>query len=121
MNQVCLVLPVRAGETEAARTFLRELDGARRDDYDISERRIGISKEVWFLAPTGDRELLIGYIESGDFDAAFAQFVRSRDEFDRWFKDRLEEVTGIDLNDPPEMDLPELLSAYEVEALSPAS
>jgi hypothetical protein len=112
MEEVCLVAPLLNGKTEAARAFMGELDGARRDEYDASERRIGISKEVWFLAPTAAGELLVGYMESGDFESAFAAFVRSRDDFDVWFKQRFADVTGIDLNDPPELQLPEVLSSY---------
>jgi hypothetical protein len=33
-----------------------------------------------------------------------------------WFKRRLAEATGVDLNHPPEMTLPELLSSYSAEA-----
>jgi Family of unknown function (DUF6176) len=113
MDHVCLVAPVLEGKAEAARAFMHDLDGARRDDYDRSEQRIGITKEVWFLAPTPGSELLVGYMESGDFNTALTQFVSSRDEFDLWFKERFADVTGLDLNDPPEMQLPELLSAYE--------
>ena len=40
-------------------------------------------------------------------------FSESRDEFDLWFKERLAEATRVDLNDPPEMSLPELVSSYE--------
>jgi hypothetical protein len=53
-------------------------------------------------------------MEGADFKGAFTQFVSSRDSFDLWFKERFADVTGIDLNDPPEMQLPELLSVYEV-------
>jgi hypothetical protein len=88
MQEVCLVAPLLSSKMEATRTFMGELDGARRDEYDASERRIGIRKEVCFLAPTPAGELLVGYIESGDFENAFAAFVRSRDEFDVWFKER---------------------------------
>jgi hypothetical protein len=113
MDHVCLVAPVREGKAGAARAFMRDLDGARRDDYDRSEQRIGITKEVWFLAPTPSGELLVGYMESGDFNSALTEFVGSRDEFDLWFKEQFADVTGLDLNDPPEMQLPEMLSAYE--------
>jgi hypothetical protein len=41
-------------------------------------------------------------------------FSRSRDDFDMWFKRRLADATGVDLNNPPEMTLPELLSSYSV-------
>ena len=38
----------------------------------------------------------------------------SQDAFDQWFKRRLAEVTGVDLeNLPPDMQLPELVSRYE--------
>jgi hypothetical protein len=114
MDQICLVARIREGKAEAARAFMRELDGARRDDYDRSERAIGITKEVWFLAPTPTGEHLVGYMESGDFNSAFSHFVASRGDFDLWFKERFAEVTGIDLNDPPEMQLPDLLSTYDV-------
>ena len=114
MDHICLVAPVQDGKADAARDFMHDLDGSRRDEYDRSEQRIGIRKEVWFLAPTAGGDQLIGYMESPDFNSAFTQFVGSRDEFDLWFKDRFADVTGIDLNNPPEMALPELLSAYEV-------
>jgi hypothetical protein len=114
MDQICLALPILPGKTEAARAFQRELDTVRKADYDRSERRIGITKEVWYLAslPSGDH--YIAYMESPDFNRALGMFVESRDAFDQWFKQRLAEVTGIDMNDlPPDMKLPELVSRYE--------
>jgi len=47
-----------------------------------------------------------------DFGRALKLFSESRDEFDMWFKQRLADSTGVDLNNPPEMKLPELLSSY---------
>ena len=94
--------------------FNAGLDTDRKADYNRSERRIGISKEVWYLAtlPSGDH--LIAYMESEDFNRALGMFVQSQDAFDLWFKQRLAEVTGLDLNDPPPgMQLPEVLSRYE--------
>jgi hypothetical protein len=113
VDHFCLVVPVQEGKAEAARAFMGDLDGAQRDDYDRSEKRIGITKEVWFLAPSSDGELLVGYMESEDVNSALTQFAASRDDFDLWFKEHFAEVTGIDLNSPPEMELPEVLSAYE--------
>jgi len=114
VDQICLVLPILRGKTEDARSFQRELDTTRKPDYDRSERRIGITKEVWYIAalPSGDQ--LVAYMESADFNRALQRFVESRDEFDQWFKRRLAEVTGIDMNNlPPDMKLPELVSRYQ--------
>lgn len=112
MDQICLVLPVLAGKTDAARAFMRELEDQRKAEYDQSERRIGITKEVWYLAslPSGDH--FVAYMESADFRRALAMFAESRDAFDMWFKQRLAEATGVDLNNPPPLQLPELLSSY---------
>ena len=87
----------------------------RRAEFDASERRIGITKEVWYLAklPTGDH--VIGHMEAQDFNQAFQSFVASRDSFDLWFKLQMLALTGLDLNNPPaDMTPPELLSCYEL-------
>jgi hypothetical protein len=47
-----------------------------------------------------------------NFANALGLFSSSQDDFDLWFKRRLAESTGVDLNTPPEMSLPELLSSY---------
>jgi hypothetical protein len=53
-------------------------------------------------------------MESLDFPRALGLFVASRENFDQWFKRRLAEVTGLDMNHlPPDMQLPEVVSRYE--------
>ena len=100
------------GKTDDARDFMRELEGERKADYDRSERRIGITKEVWYLARTPGGDQFVAYMESGDFGRALALSSQSQDEFDLWFKRRLAGSTGLDLNTPPPEPLPELLSNY---------
>ena len=112
MNQICLVIPVTSGKSDDARDFMRELEQERKADYDQSERRIGITKEVWYLARAPGGDQLVGYMETSDFGKALSLFSASRDEFDMWFKRRLADSTGLDLNNPPPMQLPELLSSY---------
>jgi len=114
VDQICLVLPILPGKTEDARAFQHELDTDRKADYDRSERRIGITKEVWYIASVPGGDQLVAYMESEDFNQALQQFVASQDAFDQWFKRRLAEVTGVDMeNLPPDMQLPELVSRYE--------
>ena len=112
MQQICLVLSVLAGGGEDARDFMRELEESRKQEYAQSEERIGITKEAWYLAPLPAGEILVAYMEIDDFGTALGLFSQSHDDFDMWFKRRLADVTGIDLNDPPEITLPELLSSY---------
>jgi hypothetical protein len=113
VNQICLALPIFPGKTDDARAFQRELETARKADYDRSERRLGITKELWYLASLPGGDHLIAYRETDDFGRALHLFSQSQDEFDRWFKRRLADVTGVDLNNPPpDLKLPELLSHY---------
>jgi hypothetical protein len=117
MDHICLALPVLPGKTDEARAFFRQLDGSRRAEFDASERRIGITRELWYVAklPSGDQ--LIAYMESNNFGSALQAFVGSRDPFDMWFKAQMQNVTGVDMNNPPADLAPaELVSHYDVAA-----
>ena len=50
MDQICLVVPLLPGRTADARVFMRELRTGRNADYQLSEQRIGIVKQAWYLA-----------------------------------------------------------------------
>ncbi len=83
MDHICVVFPILPGKTEEARAFQRELDTERKADYDRSERRIGITREYWFIASVPGGDQLVAYMESQDFNQAFGQFVQSQDDFDQ--------------------------------------
>lgn len=116
LQHVCLVVPILPGRSEDARAFMRELETDQREGYAASEQRIGITKEVWHLASVQGSDMLIASIETPDFASALEAFVASRDDFDLWFKRRLADATGLDLNDPPAISLPETLSVYPAQA-----
>jgi len=118
MDHICMAVPLRPGKTTDARRFAQQLDGPRRPEFDASERRLGITKELWYLAPLASGDHLIAYIEAKDFGSALHSFVGSRDPFDLWFKAQLLDVSGLDLNNPPaDMQPCELLSHYELTAV----
>jgi len=112
MNQICLVIPITPGSSDDARDFIGELEHERKAEYAQSERRLGITEEVWRLAHTPGGDQFVAYMETADFGKALSLSSTSRDEFDVWFKRRLADSTGLDLNNPPPMQLPELLSSY---------
>jgi hypothetical protein len=78
----------------------------RKSDYQRSEQRIGIVKEAWYFAHTPAGDQLVAYMESPDFPKALSMFSQSQDEFDRWFKQRLADATGLDLNTPRRSRIP---------------
>jgi hypothetical protein len=113
MDQVCFALPLLPGATNDARAFMTELEGSRNADYAASEQRIGIVKESWYLQQTPNGDLFVAYMESPDFAKALESFSQSTDDFDQWFKRRMADVTGVDLNQPLPGPLSEQLSSYQ--------
>ncbi|MDH6196707.1 hypothetical protein M2272_003360 [Mycobacterium frederiksbergense] len=112
MSPTCLYLPILDGQTPATRDFLAELCGARADAYAESQRALEVSKEAWFIAKSGEDDILVAYLESVDFSTALSRMSASSRPFDRWFKDRLRTCTGLDLDNPPAIELPELAAYY---------
>jgi hypothetical protein len=113
MDQTIFALPILPGQTAAARAFLTELEGPRKGQYATSERRLGLTKEVWAIQTGPQGDLYVVYFAGASIGAAFAQFAASRDEFDVWFKDRVLATTGADLNTPPPGPMSEILSDYQ--------
>jgi hypothetical protein len=113
MQYALFALPVQSGKTDAARAFLQQIEGERKNQYAASEQRLGITKEVWALqhSPMGD--LFVVFFQSDDIGGAVGQFVGSQDDFDQWFKGQVKDITGVDLNVPPPGPLSEILSVYE--------
>ena len=111
MDHICLVVPVLPGKEDNVRAFYEEVE-ARKEAFDESEQRLGITKEVAWLAAVDGGSATVIYIESGNFEQAFSKFVQSQEAFDLWFKQRVFDVSGLDLNNPPDLALPEVLSVY---------
>ena len=113
MEQSLFALPILPGKTEAARAFLNDLAGPRKEPFAASERRLGLVKEVWAIQRMGQNDVYVVYFAGEDIGAAFRQFAASRDPFDDWLKQRLNETTGADFGSPPTEPLSELLVDFE--------
>lgn len=110
---MCWVTPVLPGKVEAARAFYQEMEGPRRGELELAEQRLGISKEIVFLAELPSGPALILYMESESLDNAVSTSAASDHEFDLWYKEHLQDITGVDLNNPPPKA--ELISAYDAD------
>jgi hypothetical protein len=117
MERMCLTIPIRPGRRDELVEFMREVDGPRHDELGATERRIGVTREVFFLAAGGDHDLLVMYLEGDSLGGSLGAFTGSREPFDVWFKERFAACTGVDLNDPPPLEPAELLAAYATEEI----
>jgi hypothetical protein len=77
-----------------------------------AERRFGFTRQSWYLQPTPAGTLLLAYLEADDPLRAFQAFAASQTPFDVWYKQRVHELSGLDMNQPPQ-GLPEQIFAWE--------
>jgi hypothetical protein len=98
MESVAFAAHLLVGQTGPCRVALASCwEGARREAYQDARRRAGIIREaVWIQrAPAGD--IAVVYLEADDLGAAFTLLGVSDAPFDRWFRDHVRQVHGIDL------------------------
>jgi len=95
--------PVLPGKVETARAFAKETMGPRRSGYDESQNRGGITRETWSVQenPDGSAFVLV-WFESPDPEKSFAELAQDSSDFAVWFRERVKELSGVDLTEPPE-------------------
>ena len=113
MDQALFALPILPGKTEAARAFLQEQNGPRKQELVACGQSVGVTKEVWAIQQTPQGDHFVAYLVGDDIAQAFTQLAASQTEFDRWFKQQMQETTGADLNTPPPGPISEILAGVE--------
>ena len=114
MDQTLFTLPILPGKTAAARAFLQELEGPRKSELAACGQSVGITKEVWAIQQTPQGDMYVAYMAGENIAEAFRQVAASQTEFDRWFKQQVQETTGADLNTPPPGPISEILADTEI-------
>lgn len=106
MPSIGFVAPLLPGKTATERAAMTSCwNGERRADYERSRKNLGITREAVFIQSTPDGDVDVIYWEADDVEAALQGMASSDDPFDRWFRELIKEVHGIDVADgfpPPE-------------------
>jgi len=102
------MFPVEAGKEETARAFAAEATGPRRAEFEAHLARAGTTRETWALQETAVGSFMLVWFE-GDVEKAFADLATNDSDFMAWFRDRVLDVTGVDLSAPPEGPPPAVL------------
>ena len=97
MSGMILTFPILAGKVEAWRRFCQEISGARLQMYLASRRRFGITGERMALMETPYGATAVTTLEATNVDRALGQVIASSHSFDVWYRERLQELHGINL------------------------
>lgn len=97
MSGIVLTFPILAGKVEAWRRFCQELSGSQQVMYEASRQRIGITRERLSLVETAFGSTAVTTLEARDLGAALSQIIDSELPFDIWYRERLQELHGVNL------------------------
>ena len=118
MPLVVRAFPVTPGQEAAARQFAADLTGSRRQEAEAFYRRFGILRECWHLQDTPSGPWVIAVTDMSGEPAVTGQaYAATQAGFERWFKDQVRAVTGIDQDNQPLGPPTEILLDF---ALAPA-
>jgi len=97
MAGIVLTFPIVAGKVEAWRRFCQELSGTRRKTYEHSRRRMGITRERLALVNSEFGSTAVTTLEAPDVAQALGSIIASVLPFDVWYRERLQELHGVNL------------------------
>ena len=97
MASVAYALPIRQGKSQAARDFEAEVNGARKGEHDAQRRAHGFNAiRVWHQRQP--QEMVVVYVEADNLDQALNNHATSNSQFDQWFKQQVQDITGQSLS-----------------------
>ena len=107
-------VPVLPGKEQVVLTATEQMK-QRRQEHEESRRNAGITLErAWLQRNPDGSSLLVVYDEAeGSFEEVVQAFVTSGSDFDRWFIELNQEISGIDLRQPPPGGGPEQIGSWE--------
>lgn len=97
MSGIVLTFPILDGKVEAWRRFCQELSSSRQEPYEASRQRLGITRERLALVDTAFGATAVTTLEAPDVAQALGQIIASDLPFDIWYRDRLQDLHGVNL------------------------
>jgi hypothetical protein len=97
MSGIVLTFPILDGKVEAWRRFCQELCGFQRKSYEASRQRLGITRERLSLVETAFGAISVTTLEAPDVAQALGQIIASNLTFDVWYREKLQELHGVNL------------------------
>lgn len=102
MPLIVRAFPVLSGKEEDIRKFAAEMAGPRRRDAEEFYKSFGVVRESWHYQETPHGPMVIGVTEVDEEpDVKAQEYAESSRPFDRWFKDHVRNLSGIDPNAQP--------------------
>ncbi len=89
--------------------FGRAQPGSHRDQYDALMKASGTSRVTWTIQKTPAGTFLLVWYEAEDIEAIFEHLATGTGEDAHWIRGRVKDVTGLDMTEPADGPLPEVI------------
>ena len=103
-----IVAPILQGKLDVWKEWIAEIQGPRNQDLTDLNRRYGLTRHAAWLAETPSGTVVVALHQGPGADEFMSKLGPSQHEFDAWFKQKLLEIHGIDVTQPPPGPMPEL-------------
>ena len=98
-----LAAPILPGKDEAWRRMCQEINGRRRDSYEEARRSLGVDHEAAWLLRGPRSDIAVLYMRANEPEHLLTHLAVSNHPFDRWFKEQIREICGLQLGPAMEM------------------
>jgi hypothetical protein len=96
-----MAVPLKADKLDPWESWVAELNGPRKGEFDDMNARHGLSEHRAYLQPTPDGNFLVlVMLEGPGADDFIANAMASDDEFDQWFARSVADLHGMDTSGP---------------------
>ena len=88
--------PILPGKTESLKQAAQEMADSRKNEYEESRHRMGVTREIASLQSTPQGDWVVVCLEADNPDEIISRILTSDAPFDRWFAETvLKGVHGI--------------------------
>jgi hypothetical protein len=106
MTMVVRAFPVLPGREQAARDFATAVGSTRRDEASAFYKRYGVTRESWHMQNTPNGAFIIVVTELAASPGIQVQvqaqaYANAQHAFERWFKDNVRELCGVNPDEQP--------------------
>jgi hypothetical protein len=95
-NSLALAFPILPGKTAQLRRTFAALMGPRRGEFEASQLRIGIQRDLRWIQSTPQGDLAVRYFEAAEPLVAVQGRQRSMQPFDAWLRDEIRACAAFD-------------------------
>ena len=94
---ICLIIPILPGLSEAWRRFAQELQGPRRQDWLMWQERMKLQCLRYTVQSSYQQHIVLLQVQLAAGSAAPHELSHNQTPFDRWLREQLLYLHGIDL------------------------